>query len=144
GLVIYNTANGAQVGRCGSGSSCSATVSSGTYAAFVGMFDWSESVAWSNSVTLGGLLPPPTLTFPVSISLQTATPTFSWTAGPGANPPPLTVATSAGAPPTDVNAIHCSSTCAIDHNIPNGGTSYTPPAPLASNTTYYWEVQGFV
>ena len=57
----------------------------------------------------------------------------------GANKYWLTVATSQGLLPTDVNASSCPS-CTVSLTLTS--SSYTPPA-LANSTTYYWKVQAF-
>ncbi len=85
-------------------------------------------------------LPAPSLTAPSGSSVST-TPAFSWTPVTGANKYWLTVATSAGGLPTNVNATSCAGACVI--SISRTTTSYTPTTALANNTTYYWEVQGY-
>src|SRR5581483_4812500 len=72
--------------------------------------------------TANSLLPPPSLNSPGNgESGVSTTPTFSWSAVSGANTYWLTVATSDGALPSDVNASSCS--CVVSKNV--SGTSYT-------------------
>jgi murein DD-endopeptidase MepM/ murein hydrolase activator NlpD len=107
----------------------------------------SETVTSSPSCT--GLLPAPALSSPSNGATGVSTtPTFSWSAVAGANRYWLMVATDPGAFPTDPNATSCAG-CLVSGNT--GSTSHTLPstflsgrtATLASNTTYYWRVQGW-
>lgn len=68
-------------------------------------------------------------------------PTFSWTAVTGATKYWLTIATSATALPTNVNATICTGTCTISTNV--ASTSFVPATALTSNTTYFWEIQAY-
>ncbi|MGH7583095.1 MAG: Kelch repeat-containing protein [Gemmatimonadales bacterium] len=99
------------------------------------------------------LLPAPTLSGPSDGATGiSTTPTFTWSAVPGATNYWLVIASNPSVLPTDANAITCSQcvmagfTTTNSHTLPdpfinsNGG----PPAgTLNPGTTYYWQVQAF-
>lgn len=91
--------------------------------------------------TPAALLPAPTPQSPtggaVGVSLS---PTFSWTAVPGATSYRLMVATDSAAIPQDPEVSTCEG-CVL--NVTPTGTSYTAAADaLAHATMYYWRVRG--
>lgn len=107
------------------------------------------------TVSSAALLAAPTLTAPANTLVGVSTtPTFAWSAVPGANRYWLMIAVSPAAFPSDPAASSCAAcimagyTSATTHTLPNpfpnGASTGSPQAgSLNAGTTYYWQVQGF-
>lgn len=84
-------------------------------------------------------LPAPTLISPANGATgQSTSPTFTWSAVPGATSYRILVATNLADLTTNASATNGGPSVAADSVVTN--TSFTPTMPFIPTTTYYWEV----
>lgn len=88
---------------------------------------------------------PPTLFTPADYSpgdstVQSATPTFTWSTVNGATSYRIMVATNVLDLPSDPNASNGGSSVVINLSVTT--TNYTPATPLPTGINYYWQVRG--
>jgi hypothetical protein len=100
--------------------------------------------AYTKNFTIYSLpnLPAPSLISPANNSTgQSPAVGFSWSAVAGAGGYRIIAASSAADLPTDPSATNGGATVVLNATTTN--TSYTPPVPFNTNTTYYWQVRAF-